>query len=79
MGVFVLFGVGLGIVFPKLGEFAGVELVDDVDGLGGDSEGGHELVEGDEVLFWQACSGYEYVELDAEEDFIFEGEGLGEV
>src|SRR5690606_18980470 len=34
----------------ELGEFAGVELVDDVDRLRGDPEGRHELVEGDEVL-----------------------------
>src|SRR5690606_10493654 len=63
----------------ELGEFAGVELVDDVDRLRGDPEGRHELVEGDEVLLRQAGPADEDVELHPEEDLVLEREGAGEV
>jgi len=61
------------------GEFARVELVDDVNRLGCHAECGHELIEGDEVFLRQSCPADQNVELHAEEDLFFVRQFVGEV
>lgn len=58
-------------------EFRGVELVDDIDGLGGDAEVGHEEVEGEELLFLEFCPRDQHIELNAEKYFVFDPEPGG--